>query len=120
MHRPSNAARLSPRAVSSTSITRPQSEGILPPSSNTLESRSCHTRPSASPGADGAVGRSGDLLENALRQPHVDAEVRFVDELRDRNVAGNADDLIRLVLRQLLRGGEEVDHLLNRAPGCNR
>src|SRR5712671_3204573 len=40
-------------------------------------------------------------LENALRQPHVHAVIRLVDQLRDRDVAGDADQLIRRVLVHL-------------------
>src|SRR3954462_3656289 len=54
------------------------------------------------------------LLEDALRHPDVDAVVRFVDQLRDGDVAGDADQLIRLMLAQFARGGDEIDHLLNR------
>src|SRR5262249_61145835 len=57
--------------------------------------------------------RGRPLLEDALRQTDVDAVIRPIDELRDRDVAGHADQLIRLVLRHVLRRGDEVDHLLN-------
>ena len=54
------------------------------------------------------------LLENALRYLHMDAVDRSVHELRNRNVAGKAHELIGLVLRHLSRRGDEIDHLLNR------
>src|SRR3989442_8662758 len=52
-------------------------------------------------------------LENALRHLHVDADDRSVDELRDGDVARDAHELIRLMLRQLLGRGQEIHHLLN-------
>src|SRR5690242_8821026 len=51
--------------------------------------------------------------ENAFRQPDVDPDVRQVDDLRDGDVARDADELIRLHLRQTARLDEKVDHLLN-------
>src|SRR5471030_44100 len=52
-------------------------------------------------------------LEDALRHPHVNAVIRLVHELRDRHVAGEADELIRLMLAHLPCDGNEVHHLLN-------
>src|SRR5262245_30822816 len=51
--------------------------------------------------------------KNAFRDLDVHPDVRFVDELRDRDVAGDADELIRLVPRQALRYRQKIDHLLN-------
>src|SRR5580765_3588689 len=47
-------------------------------------------------------------LEDALGQTHVHAVVRLVHELRDRDVAGDADQLIRLVLVHVPAGGDEI------------
>ena len=52
--------------------------------------------------------------ENALRQTHVDTDVRLVDPLRNGHVPGDADQLIRLVMRQLLLGHQEINHFLDR------
>ena len=41
------------------------------------------------------------LLEDALGQSHVHADVGLVDELRHGHVARDAHDLIRLMLRQV-------------------
>ena len=41
-------------------------------------------------------------LEGRLRYPHVNTIDRLVDELRDGDVAGDAHELIGLVLRQVL------------------
>src|SRR5262249_5420219 len=45
--------------------------------------------------------RGSALLEDALRQTDVDTVVRAIDELRDGDVAGHTDHLIRLMLRHV-------------------
>jgi hypothetical protein len=40
------------------------------------------------------------LFENVLWHLHVDADIRFVYKLSDRDIPGNTDQLIRLLLRQ--------------------
>ena len=49
----------------------------------------------------------------------MDADVWFVDELRDGDVAGHTDDLIGLVFCQALRRCEKIHHLLDRRFGGN-
>src|SRR6266545_2584530 len=52
-------------------------------------------------------------FENRFWHLDVDAE-RLVDELRDRDVAGDAGQLIGLVLAHAFGGRDEIDHFLNR------
>src|SRR3984885_16121730 len=51
--------------------------------------------------------------ENALRQPHVNAEVRFVHELRDRDISRNAHQLIGLMAVEPFLRYQEIHHLLD-------
>src|ERR1700678_2873627 len=51
--------------------------------------------------------------ENALRQRHVDAEVGFVHELRDRDIPRNAHQLISLMAGELFLRHQEIHHLLD-------
>ena len=50
----------------------------------------------------------------------MNAEVRPIDQLRDRDVARDARQLVGLVLRQASRFDEEVDHLLDGRGGRDR
>src|SRR5579862_4199552 len=53
-----------------------------------------------------ARGRGRSFGENALRHADVDTDVRQVDDLRDGDVAGDADQLIRRPRRQTLQVAE--------------
>jgi len=57
---------------------------------------------------------ASSFLEDRLRQAHMDAMVRLVDQLRDRNIAGDAYELIGLMLREMFVDDKKIDHLLNR------
>ena len=51
--------------------------------------------------------------EDALRQLDVHAEIGLVHQLRDRDIARDAHQLIGLMARELLRRHQEIHHLLN-------
>src|SRR6185503_3474062 len=69
-----------------------------------------------------AAGRSPlrSFLEDALRQPHVYAVIRLVDQLCHRDISSDAHQLIRLMLREMFLRDEKIDHLLNRTARRNR
>jgi hypothetical protein len=47
--------------------------------------------------------------ENALRQSNMHAKIRFVHQLRNGDIAGNADELIGLMAAKLLFRNEKID-----------
>src|SRR5258706_3767202 len=52
--------------------------------------------------------------KDTLGHFHVDADIWPVDELRDRDVADDAHELIGLMFRETARRSQKVDHILNR------
>src|SRR4051812_42182596 len=121
-------APVSPRSVRSTQrslrLSSVSREAGRPLSRNWIDFMSTSTRSGFrehTPGGEGKgtapTGGSLAAGEQALRQAHVDAEVRLVHELRHRHVAGDAHELIGLVLGHLPRRGDEIDHLLDGGAG---
>ncbi len=42
----------------------------------------------------------------------MDPDIRFINELRDCDISGHADELIRFMLGEMPRLRKKVDHLL--------
>src|ERR1700679_1308168 len=55
--------------------------------------------------------------ENALRQLHMDTEVRFVHQLRNGHIPRDAHELVGLMTREVLIRNQEIHHLLNGSLG---
>ena len=59
------------------------------------------------------------FLEDTLGHTDMDSEVGFVDKLCNRDISGDAGQLVGLVRGEAFDGNQEVDHFLNGGFGGN-